>query len=186
APSLAVSGDNLFRFLPDDTNQAEAVANLMWEDGIRAVIPIWRGDVWGDGLSQPTKDNFEVLGGVILDGVRYSPATEDFSTDIESLSIKVDQAAAQYGVDAVAVHLMAFEEVVSIFTEAQNYNGLSSVKWYGSDGTALSRGLSTDGEAAQFAIKTGYPNPILGEALADISSLLPETLERIGLEHLIY
>ena len=52
AISLAIPGDNVFRFVPDDTQQAETIATLMWEDGIRAVIPIWRGDTWGDDLAR--------------------------------------------------------------------------------------------------------------------------------------
>ena len=49
APSLAME-DNVLRFCPDDTNQAEAISKLVWGDGVKALIPMWRGDVWGDGL----------------------------------------------------------------------------------------------------------------------------------------
>jgi branched-chain amino acid transport system substrate-binding protein len=71
APSLAISGDNVFRLCPDATHQAEAVARLMWEDGVRVVIPLWRGDVWGADLAKATKDRFEELGGTVVDGIRY-------------------------------------------------------------------------------------------------------------------
>ena len=104
APSLAIPGDNVFRFCPDDNHQAKAVARMMWEDGIRAVVPMWRGDLWGDELSNATKDSFEELGGKVLDGIRYSPVTKDFSTELESLNSKVGQAIAQHGdADAVGV-----------------------------------------------------------------------------------
>lgn len=58
AISLAIPADNVFRFVPDDTHQAEAIARLMWEDRVRAVIPIWRGDTWGDDLANATKGKF--------------------------------------------------------------------------------------------------------------------------------
>ncbi len=164
APSLAIPGDNIFRFVPDDTHQAEAIARLMWEDRVRAVIPLWRGDVWGDDLSEATKGSFEELGGTVIDGVRYSPTTEDFSVELESLSSKVSQAIAQYGdVNSVGVHLMVFEEVVPIFIQAQNDTVLSSVKWYGSDGTAMDKELVNNARAAQFAVRTGFPNSLYGE-----------------------
>ena len=163
APSLAIPGDNLFRFCPDDTGQAEAMVRLMWVDGIIAVIPIWRGDVWGDDLSEATKGNFEKLGGTVIDGVRYAPTPKDFSAELESLNSKVSQAIAQYGADAVGVNLIAFEEVVAIFTQAQNDTVLSSVKWYGSDATALDKELVNNAQAAQFAVRTGFPNPLYGE-----------------------
>ena len=95
APSLAIPGDNVFRLCPDATHQAEAIARLMWEDGVQVVIPLWRGDVWGDDLSEATKGCFEELGGTVVDGIRYSPTTEDFSTELGPLNSKVSQTIAQ-------------------------------------------------------------------------------------------
>ena len=160
APSLAIPGDNVFRLCPDATHQAEAIARLMWEDGVRVVIPIWRGDVWGDDLAKATKGCFEELGGTMVDGVRYSPTTEDFSTELGSLNSKVSQAIAQYGdVDSVGVYLLAFGEVVPIFIQAQNYTSISKVKWYGNSAVALDKELISNPQAARFAIRTVFPNP---------------------------
>ncbi|MGB7953479.1 MAG: ABC transporter substrate-binding protein [Candidatus Nitrosopolaris sp.] len=38
APLLATPGDNIFRLVPDDTHQAEAIATQMRKDGIRVVM----------------------------------------------------------------------------------------------------------------------------------------------------
>lgn len=163
APSLSIPKDNVFRFCPDDTLQAQAIANLIWEDEVRVVIPMWRGDAWGDELSEASRDSFEKLGGTVIDGIRYSPNTKDFFQELEFLNSKVRQAIAQYGeIKAVGVNLMSFEEVVPIFIQAQDYPILSRVKWYGSDSTALSKGLVGSEQAAQFAVITGFPNPIYG------------------------
>nr|QNO55622.1 hypothetical protein JLLEDACL_00021 [Methanosarcinales archaeon ANME-1 ERB7] len=179
APSLAIPGDNIFRFVPDDTHQAEAIALLMWEDGVRAVIPLWRGDVWGADLSEATEGSFEELGGTVIDGIMYSSTSEDFSAELESLSSKVSQAIAQYGdVNSVGVHLMAFEEVVPIFIQAQNDTVLSSVKWYGSDGTAMSNVLISNAHAAQFAVRLGFPNPIYGEKCGVVKEQIQEKIGR--------
>ena len=157
APSLAIPGDNVFRFIPDDTHQAEAIAQLMWDDGVKLVIPLWRGDVWGDDLAEATKRSFAAFGGTAAEGVRYNPEATPFSADLERLNGLVSDAIAQYGdTDAVAIHLMAFEEVVPLFVEARNYPLLSSVRWYGSDGTALNKALVSSPEAAEFAAKTGF------------------------------
>ena len=174
APSLAVPGDNIFRFIPDDTHQAQAVSKKMWQDGVRIVVPIWRTDVYGDDLLNATKYNFHLLGGKVVDGVGYIPRTGDFSAslnrinfmiwdqDLRSLSFKISQAVAQYGADKVGVYLVAFDEVVPIFIEAENQPGLAMVKWYGSDGSALNDKLVRNIEAAMFAAKTGFVNPIYG------------------------
>jgi len=76
--------------------------------------------------------------------------------------LKISQAVNQYGADKVGVYLVAFDEVVPIFIEAQNQPGLSMVKWYGSDGSALNDKLVRNVEAAVFAAKTDFVNPIYG------------------------
>ena len=182
APSLAIPRDNVFRFCPDATHQAEAVARLMWEDGVRVVIPLWRGDVWGADLTKATKDSFEELGGTVIDGIRYSPTTGDFATELESLNSKVSQAIAQYGdVDSVGVYLLAFGEVVPIFIQAQNYTGISTVKWYGNSAVALDKELISNTQAAQFAIRAGFPNPTYAVGKTGKYGLVEDQIrEKIG------
>ncbi|MGB6531185.1 MAG: penicillin-binding protein activator [Candidatus Nitrosopolaris sp.] len=174
APSLAIPGNNVFRFVPDDTHQAQAISKQMWQDGVRVVVPIWRADVYGNDLVNATRADFRNLGGIMLDGVGYIPQTGDFSTslnrinfiiwdqDLRSLSSKVNDAVVQFGADKVGVYLVAFDEVVPIFIEAQNFPMLSMVKWYGSDGSALNNKLVRNAEASTFATKTGFVNPIYG------------------------
>jgi Periplasmic binding protein len=57
AASLAIKGNNVFRFVPDDTHQAQAISKLMWDDGIRVVVPFWRTDVYGNDLVTATKNS---------------------------------------------------------------------------------------------------------------------------------
>ena len=62
APSLS-KNDNIFRLLQNDNNQGKKIAEKMWSDGIKLVIPIWRNDTYGNELYNITKENFENLGG---------------------------------------------------------------------------------------------------------------------------
>lgn len=80
------------------------------------------------------------------------------------------QAIALYDdPDSVGVHLMAFEEVVPLFIEAGEQNAIfATVKWYGSDCTALNKELVNSTQAAQFAIMTGFPNPLYGGIRSEI------------------
>ena len=50
ASSLAVPGDNIFRFCPNDRREAEALVALLQHDGIRAIVPLWRNDAGNNGL----------------------------------------------------------------------------------------------------------------------------------------
>jgi len=178
APSLAIPGDNIFRFVPDDTHQAEAIAQLMWNDGVKLVIPVWRGDVWGDDLADATKRSFAAFGGTAAEGVRYNPEATQFSTELERLNGLMSAAIAQYGdTDAVAVYLLAFEEVVPLFCEARNYPLLNSVRWYGSDGTALNKALVSAPAAAEFAAQTGIFSSLYRR---NEGPILVQIQERIG------
>jgi len=162
AHSLAIEEDNIFRFCSDDQHEGKAVAQLMWEDGIRAVVPAWRNDTGNTGLHDATKANIESLGGTFYEGSMYEPDAVDFSNTIAILKNQLTAAIDQHGEGSVAVYLAAFDEVVSLFHQIDGDSVLSSVPWYGSDGVALSEGLVSDSEAAQFAVSVGYPNPIYG------------------------
>lgn len=180
ATSLAIPGDNVFRFCTDDTYQAAAIANRMWDEEVRVLVPMWRGDIWGDGLTNATNKSFKALGGTVIDGVRYNVSTVNFSTAIDSLNSTVAEATAQYG-DVVAVYLVSFEEVVPIFIEAQNHSNLSDVRWYGSDGTALNKELVENDQAARFAVRTGFESPLFGCELADETGpVMMEIKEKLG------
>jgi hypothetical protein len=45
---------------------------------------------------------------------------------------------------------------------SQSHLILSTVKWYGSDGSVMNERLLRNIEAKEFAVKTGFPNPIYG------------------------
>lgn len=180
ASSLAIPGDNVFRFVPNDKYQAEVITRLMWQKhGIKVIIPMWRGDLWGDGLAEWIKLGFFDFGGIVIDGVRYDPDTKDFSVEVASLSSKVSQAVSQYGAEAVGVELISFQEVVPIFIQAQNDTMLSSVRWYGSDGTALIRQLIENEQAAQFAVETSFLNSMFGPAETERREAIAEQISTV-------
>jgi branched-chain amino acid transport system substrate-binding protein len=196
APSLAIAGDNLFRFVPDDRHQGEAIAKRMWDDGIRVVVPFWRTGIYGNDLVKATKQSIQELGGRVADGVGYIPNTGDFAAslnrinfivwdqDLKALESKVNQAISQYGIDKVGVYFVAFDEIAPIFIQAQNHHTLSKVKWYGSDGSTLNNKLIRNAEAAAFAVKTGFPTPIYAvendndERLKHVEDQIHEQIER--------
>ncbi|MDD4249713.1 MAG: penicillin-binding protein activator, partial [Methanosarcina sp.] len=150
-PSLAIPDDNLFRLVPDDTNQGMALATLMNDEGIGSVIPMYRNDLWGNGLVDEVEKSFETLNGTVLEGVIYETENADLSAEVEALNEKVVAATSENGEGSVAVLLCSYGEVTEIFTLARNYPALSEVNWYGTDGMALNRELINDDDAASFA-----------------------------------
>ena len=162
APALAIPEDNLFRLVPDDTEQGMGIATLMHEENISAVIPVYRNDVWGLGLSEEVKNSFESLGGTVLEGIAYESNDEDLSAEVESLNEKVATATSEYGEESVAVLLCSYGEATEIFALAQDQPALSAVNWYGSDGIALNKELVNNDDSASFAIATNLKAPIYG------------------------
>jgi len=163
ASSLAIPGDNIFRFCPNDVREAEAIVALMQHDGIGTIVPLWRNDRGNNGLHDSVQIRFQALGGTVSPGFRYEPATTDFSTADSSVASQITSLInGGTAPSSIAVYLAAFDEVVGVFNTAQTNPTLSNTAWYGSDGVALSAALVADPVAAAFAIHAGYPNPIFG------------------------
>ena len=206
--SLAIPGDHIFRFMPDDRTEAQALANKMWQDGIRAIVPMWRNDTFGNELSKYVINDFEKLGGIVLAAIKYDPSatfrlpsndnTTSYSTSnsnsiwryVNTLSSETTKATAQYGPSKVGIYLIAFDEVVPIFIQARDHPVLSTIRWYGTGGTAQNEALVRNSSASFFAIKTGFLNPLLvnepNEKLKLLSSQIKNTIGNISISSYSY
>jgi branched-chain amino acid transport system substrate-binding protein len=97
------------------------------------------------------------------------------------LTSKVNDAVKQYGADKVGVYIVAYDEIVPILIQANRHQELQSVIWYGSDGSAQLEGLIKNVEAAEFAVKTNFLNPIYGlDATDSFNKLETRIVEEIG------
>ncbi len=155
SPALAIEDDNIFRLITDDTQTGKVLAKLFEEEGIKAVIPVYRGDSWGDGLYESTRENFESLGGVMDDGIRYSPDVTVYSAEMNLLSSLVDQYVAEYSQDEVAVLLLTFSELVHILNFADSYENLHEIAWFGSDASSHESIISKDPISSAFIEDVG-------------------------------
>jgi len=163
ASSLAIPGDNILRFCPNDMREAEALVALLQHDGIRAIVPLWRNDAGNNGLHDSVKTRFQAFGGRVAPGFLYEPTTTNFSAATNSVASQITSLiAGGISPSSVAVYLAAFDEAVDVFHSAQGNPTLENAAWYGSDGVALSAALTGDSSAAGFAASVGYPNPIFG------------------------
>ena len=132
APSLAIPGDNVFRLIPDDTQNGHVFAKLFEAAEMETVIPIWRGDIWGDGLVGVARESFAELGGSMDDGVRYDPDTTDFSADVAALSDIVRRHMDAEDDRKIGVLVLSFQEVVPLIQAALLHDNLDDVVWFGS------------------------------------------------------
>lgn len=185
AGSLAIAGDNVFRFTPSDSLEGVAVTALMWDDSIRAVVPVWREDPGNADLAKAIRASFWERGGRVLGGTSYARTTTSFAPTIAALRAELQRVTKQVAPAHVAVYLAGFDEVAGLLAAAQDDPLLSSVRWYGSDGAAHATSLIENGKAARFATAVGYPNPVFGleEGARDVWAPLVERIRaRTGTE----
>ena len=169
APELAVQGDNLYRTVPDDNKQGPAVANVMYDQGIRAIAMIYRADAWGDGLQKTTQSNFERLGGTVIDANRYNPTSHEYSVSISVLADQVKMLVDQYGADKVGVSLIGFAESLQVMQAASQHDVLSKVKWFGTDANTNDVRITQDPIGKEFAQKTQFTTVQFATANNDIT-----------------
>jgi ABC-type branched-subunit amino acid transport system substrate-binding protein len=196
SPLLSIEGDNLFRLVPDDTHQGKIVAERMIRDGIKVIVPFWRGDIYGNELYKSTKSHFEKLGGKV-EGINYKPHTGKFATslhrinfimwnqELEKLSATVSDAVKKYGANAVGVYVISFDEITPILIQSPLYEILGKVRWYGSDSIAQNHQITKNVDSALFAMKTNLSNPLYSigsetEKSHDLKEVLGKKLHEVS------
>jgi branched-chain amino acid transport system substrate-binding protein len=165
SPLLAIEDDNLFRMCPDDTIQAPAIGEMLRAHGIEAIVLIYRGDAWADGIVNFLEPDYVGGGGVILEKIRYAGEATEFSNYLQTAEGIAAAAVAEYGAEHVGVELIAFAEFVVMITQAQDYPTLYDLVWFGSDGTTLSQQACDDSpqQVVHLKIHSTYAAPAESE-----------------------
>lgn len=177
APALALPGDNVFRMLVDDTKQGPAIAALAERAGVSVLVPVWRADTWGEGLSESASASFRERGGTVDDGIPYNPETAEFSATVSVLAERVEGHIAEHGAGAVAVLLIAFNEALPIMQTAAGHDILDDVRWLGSDGNALVHQITDDPIASAFADAVEFTTVQIS---ASRNPIYEDVRERVG------
>jgi ABC-type branched-subunit amino acid transport system substrate-binding protein len=197
SPVLSIKGDNLFRLVPDDTYQGKIVAERMISDGIKVIVPIWRGGLYGNELYKSTKSHFEKLGGEVEEGINYKPYTGKFATSLhrinflmwnqalEKLNAIVSDAVKKYGANSVGVYVISFDEITPILIQSTLYEDLGKVRWYGSDKIAQNHQITKNVDSALFAMKVNLSNPLYAidsesKKFHDLKEVLEKQLHEVS------
>jgi branched-chain amino acid transport system substrate-binding protein len=176
ASSLAKSGDRIYRVVPDDSHEAEAMQALLKSRGVLTVLPMWRNDPGNGGLHDSLKVRLEKTGATMLSGINYSSDdSQDFVPIVEAAHRQLAAALAEPGASSatVAIYVAGFDEVVKLMNAATRFPLLKTVKWYGSDGIAQSDALLRDEGAARYAMAVDFPNPNIGLPTSAMSKWQP-------------
>jgi len=180
APALAIPNDSVFRLVPDDTNQGTAISKLIQHEGIEVLIPVWRGDTWGDGLSEASTGSFVDRGGQIDEGIRYNPESPEFSASTSLLAEKVRGYVEEYGADKVAVLFLGFAEILQFTQSASQHDILDDVRWFGPGANTKEHRLIDDPIGLEFSTSVQFTtvqfaaskNPIYDKVQAHLTETL--------------
>lgn len=178
APSLAIENDSVFRLTPDDTHQGWATAALMQRRQTKAVAVLHLDDLFGQELADTTLLHFIEGGGEVLGRWVFSSGTTDFSTILQQVQQRIDEAKTTTPSASIGIYVIGFDEIASLCRQAQAYPSLASCLWYGSDGTALSTALVQDAVAADYARRVCFINPVYGGNMT-ASPFYQDVLQRV-------
>lgn len=174
APSVADPNYTLFRMAPNDIYQAEALSALFESDGIDTIIPIFVDDVYGRDLVAEVRRQFTARGGRVLAGASYLPD--------ESPAAAVAQAAVQARSDVAggrtAVLAVSLTQIAHIMAAANDSGVLNTIRWYGTDSSAMNREVLLDPEVGAFAWRTGFTASLYGEFPSTLQTELVAQLIR--------
>jgi len=169
----------------------------MIKDGIKVIVPIWRGGLYGSDLYKSTTSYFEKLGGEVEEGINYKPHSGKFATslhrinflmwnqELEKLNAIVSDAVKKYGANSVGVYAISFDEITPILIQSPLYEILGKVRWYGSDSIAQNHHITKNVDSAFFAMKTNFSNPLYSidsesKKLHDLEEVLEKQLHEVS------
>ena len=153
-PSLAIADDALFRLLPSQTKHGAAIAALMYDEGIRAVVPVGIDAPWATELLSATATEFEVLNGTVAATTTFT--STDYSEVVKILNDVVTKQIGDNRIDRVAVLYVGFGEAPGFLNTASHHKILGDVRWFGADQNTASPNVLDDDTATTFAKKVEF------------------------------
>ena len=153
--------DRIFRLVPDNTKEVDALGALFEERGTESLVVVHRDDAFGSSMSQAVMESFS---GSAVEIPYDSGLVNREALDYDSLSAQIAGAVQDMSGDpSVAVLLIGFGESADIMASASEYEVLESVKWYGTSGAANRPAVVADSESAAFAEAVEYEATLFAE-----------------------
>ena len=156
--------DRIFRLVPDDTREAEALNALFEEHSTGHLVIAYRNDVSGSSLNQAVTDAY---GGSATEIPYDSGLADSRLLDYDSLAAQIAGAVQDAGESGVAVLLVGHGESADIMASASEHHVLESVKWYGTSGVTRQITITTNPASAAFAEMVDYEATLFAEPPPD-------------------
>lgn len=172
--SLAIADDNIFRMVTDDAKMAEAVVEVMWDQGIRHLAMLNIDNTWGDSLVSLMRDQFRAKGGSFLGAIPYIGArNSELSEYLGELSDSLESETSTLDPSTIAIHMISLDVGGALLDLASADTTLGKFRWFGCDGFVNADELFIFENGGSFAEEVGFTSPIYGfETTAASQALL--------------
>ncbi|MEM0457023.1 MAG: ABC transporter substrate-binding protein [Nitrososphaerota archaeon] len=161
SPMLAIKGDYIYRFVPNDLYQGPIGPKFANKLGVTHMFIVYLANPWGDGLAEVSEKTAKELGIAVAGKFRIAEAATDYSAEVSSLAAEVNKLVEQ-GIppEKIMVHIITYGEATTFMLSARDYDILWKVKWFGSDGTAYEGTLIEETKTAEFSSSVRFVSPI--------------------------
>ncbi|UCD44183.1 MAG: ABC transporter substrate-binding protein [Candidatus Bathyarchaeota archaeon] len=120
--------DSTFRLYPHEAKLARPLAGMVEDEGVTSVVILQRDDSWGDAVAEEFRREYD--GGEIVETIRYPP-------EIDGEAFGAYTSELWYAFDDIeedrehrGVVLLALDEAVDIFDEADCWTQLVRAPWF--------------------------------------------------------
>ena len=153
---LAQPDDAMFRMAPGHPHHAAALAGLMADSGITAIVPVGLDNIWISDLLNLTGSAFAGLDGrnAVAERIAFG-YDSDRVGPIADLAAAVQGMVDAHGADRVAVLYIGFERGGEFLRLASQHGVLGDVRWFTADLNTASPNVTDDSVAAAFAARVG-------------------------------
>lgn len=163
AVSLAIPDDNIFRFAPNDSSQAQALNKYLEFRGIDYLAGTYRDDVWGKDIATLVSNNHIFKGTFSDNFYTYLTDLSNLSNSINSLA----QTVSGYYKDNISgfgLYFASFNEGTDVLLEMlkTTLSSHSNMQLIGSSAFANNSTILNSPNASNFAISQNLVCPVFG------------------------
>ncbi|MDN3523098.1 ABC transporter substrate-binding protein [Halomonas ramblicola] len=171
APAVSELDDNdlVFRTVPSDAFQGEALAKMLLDKGIEEVVVTYVNNDYGRGLSDAFAATYEAEGGTVAENLAHEDNRADYRSELGTLSAT--------GVPNLVV--LAYADTSGQTVLRQAYEGGMFTQYIGADGmvgSGLIEGVGGDVLEGMIATRPGSPDTPGTERFVELA-------EAAGVEH---
>lgn len=175
--------DHLFRFVPDETVRAKALAGVMTQEGVRAAVIIHRDDADGRKMTDALAGEMNLRGAVAWKIIPYPTGAvgTDFGRATDAAAEAVRNLVAANGADQVAVVAISHSEMTDLVGSAAGHPDLGGVRWYAL-GSPVGSEEMIQGDPGRFADTVGLAGVTLSVHQSPLNQEISDRITaRMGL-----